>query len=191
MRIGVVSDTHNNLKNCRRIARLFNETGVDAVVHTGDITQAKTLAVFAALDAPLYGVYGNNDQERDALDSAARELGFCFRDPPIEFAWSNRRIIVVHDPRDLTGALGPEHDLALHGHTYKKGLSEWTEHVGQHVLVKGDEVVGFFASYEAAITEGYGRFGPDPFLVKQVSIIEQTHFVPAPRIIDAALHGPS
>ena len=118
MRIGVVSDTHNNLKNCRRIVRLFNEAGVDAVVHTGDITQAKTLAVFAALDAPLYGVYGNNDLEREALDSTARELGFRFRDPPLEVVWSDRRIIVVHDPRDLTGTLGPEHDLALHGHTH-------------------------------------------------------------------------
>ena len=72
MRIGVVSDTHNNLKNCRRIVQLFNDARVDAVVHTGDITQGKTLAVFASLAAPLYGVFGNNDQERGGLNAAAR-----------------------------------------------------------------------------------------------------------------------
>ena len=43
MRIGVVSDTHNNLKNVRRIVELFNTAAVDRVIHTGDITQAKQL----------------------------------------------------------------------------------------------------------------------------------------------------
>ena len=51
MRIGVVSDTHNNLKNVAKIVELFNEVGVDRVIHTGDITQAKTLDVFAQLHA--------------------------------------------------------------------------------------------------------------------------------------------
>ena len=118
MRIGVVSDTHNNLKNCRRIVQLFNDAGVDAVIHTGDITQARTLAEFAALDAPLHGVFGNNDEEREELTAAAREFGFRFQDPPLEMVWSKRSIIVVHDPRELEGRLGPEHDLVLHGHTH-------------------------------------------------------------------------
>ncbi len=43
MRIGVVSDTHNNLKNVAKIVDLFNASRVERVVHTGDITQAKTL----------------------------------------------------------------------------------------------------------------------------------------------------
>ena len=41
MRIGVVSDTHNNLKNVRRIVELFNAAAVDRVIHTGDITQSQ------------------------------------------------------------------------------------------------------------------------------------------------------
>ncbi len=48
-RIGVVSDTHNNLANVARIVELFNAAGVDRVVHTGDITQAKTRVPFAAM----------------------------------------------------------------------------------------------------------------------------------------------
>ncbi len=58
MRIGVVSDTHNHLSNTARIVDLFNAARVDRVVHTGDITQARTLRVLAALDAPLVGVLG-------------------------------------------------------------------------------------------------------------------------------------
>lgn len=118
MRIGVVSDTHNNLKNARRIVELFNHSGVERVVHTGDITQAKTLEVFAHLNAPLYGVFGNNDEERDALNAAIARFGFEFREPPFELDWHQRRIIVVHDPLEFDGTLRADHELALHGHTH-------------------------------------------------------------------------
>ena len=47
MRIGIVSDTHNNLGNVAAIVELFNQAKVDRVIHTGDITQAKTLDVLA------------------------------------------------------------------------------------------------------------------------------------------------
>ncbi len=124
MRIGVVSDTHNNLKNVRIIVDLFNTNVVDAVVHTGDITQAKTLQEFARLDAPLFGVFGNNDQERDALDAAITEHGFTFHEPPWEFRWAGREIIVVHDPLELEGALTDKHELVLHGHTHLKRIEQ-------------------------------------------------------------------
>ena len=118
MKIGVVSDTHNNLVNVREIVRLFNAAGVDRVVHTGDITKAKTLDVLAGLDAPLYGVYGNNDVERESLDASAARHGFVFRDPPLDLDWADQRIVVVHDPRDLLQPNMDRHNLALHGHTH-------------------------------------------------------------------------
>lgn len=124
MRIGVVSDTHNNLKNVRRIVELFNTSAVDAVVHTGDITQAKTLDVFASLKMPLVGVFGNNDQERVELDAAIERHGFEFREPPWEFEWANRRIIVAHDPLELRDRVHPHHELVLHGHTHLKRLEQ-------------------------------------------------------------------
>ena len=77
MKIGVVSDTHNNLKNCNKIVELFNEALVDRVIHTGDITQAKTLEVLSNLRAPMWGVFGNNDLgERDSLLNAAKQFDF-------------------------------------------------------------------------------------------------------------------
>ena len=118
MRIGIVSDTHNNITNVHRIVELFNDARVDRVIHTGDITQAKTLEVFTHLNAPLYGVFGNNDKERESLEAAMGQFGFLFRDPPFELEWHGRRIVVVHDPLELDGTLAAHHDLALHGHTH-------------------------------------------------------------------------
>lgn len=118
MRIGVVSDTHNHLANVARIVELFNAAAVERVVHTGDITQARTLHAFARLRAPLCGVYGNNDLERASLERACAELAFEFVDPPLRLTLAERRIVVVHDPLDLRvhrdGA-----EVALHGHDHR------------------------------------------------------------------------
>ena len=145
MRIGIVSDTHNNLKNVAKIVELFNTARVERVIHTGDITQAKTIRAFAALEAPLWGVFGNNDQERDALDAAILECGFRFADPPLELFWHERRIIVVHDPRDLDGALNEAHHIALHGHTHRHRL----ERVGSQLIFNPGECAGHMEGHNA------------------------------------------
>lgn len=123
MRIGIVSDTHNNLKNVRKIVDIFNQEDVDRVIHTGDISQAKTLNVLADLKAPLFGVFGNNDQERATLDAAVATHGFTFQDPPLRLRWAERDIVVVHDPLEFDGHLADE-DLALHGHTHRYRLEQ-------------------------------------------------------------------
>ena len=119
MRIGVVSDTHNQLRNVRRIVELFNAAGVDRVVHTGDITEARTLEALADLDAPLVGVYGNNDVDRASLATAADAAGIRLEEPPLSVTWHERRLLIVHDPHFLTQHDLDSHDVVLHGHTHR------------------------------------------------------------------------
>lgn len=145
MRIGVVSDTHNNLKNVAQIVELFNRARVDRVVHTGDISQAKTLDLLARLDAPLVGVYGNNDVEREALDAAVDRHGFRFVEPPLRLHWHDRRIIVVHDPLQFDGTLDSADELALHGHTHFYRH----ERKGQTLLFNPGECAGHMRGYNA------------------------------------------
>ena len=123
MRIGVMSDTHNHLGNVARIVELLNHAGVERVVHTGDITQPKTLEVLARLRAPLQAVLGNNDLgERAALERAAARLGIGLAEPPLRLEWAERRLLVLHDPRELDAAWSAEHDVVLHGHTHRHVL---------------------------------------------------------------------
>jgi hypothetical protein len=61
--------------------------------------------------------------------------------------------------------------------TYKKKLPELKVHEGKFVLIKGDQVVDVFGTYEDAIKEGYSKFKLEPFLVKQIHAIEQVQFV--------------
>lgn len=52
---------------------------------------------------------------------------------------------------------------------FNEHLEEWRQsHVGQFVLIKADEVLGFFPSLDEAFAEGTQRFGLEPFFVKQI-----------------------
>ena len=51
--LGSALDTTSQLENVSRIVLLLDASGVDRIVHTGDITQAKTLVALACLEAPL------------------------------------------------------------------------------------------------------------------------------------------
>lgn len=55
---------------------------------------------------------------------------------------------------------------------YTDRLHEWRGHEGKFVLIHGGDVIGFYTSYEDAITIGYEKFGLDPFLVKQIQTVD-------------------
>lgn len=146
MRIGIVSDTHNNLKNVRQIISLFNEAEVEKVIHTGDISQAKVMQAFADLEAPLFGVYGNNDQgELASLEVAAVEMGFHFIQPPLALEWAGRRIVVVHDPLELEPLDLSAYDVILHGHTHRLRI----EQNDKHTIFNPGECAGFMQGKNA------------------------------------------
>lgn len=145
MRIGVVSDTHDHLANVARIVEILNDSGVARVVHTGDITKARTLDALALLRAPLVGVYGNNDRERESLEAAAALHGFEIVDPPLALHWAGRRVVVVHDPRELGERLLAGFDVALHGHDHRRGC----ERRGSTLVFNPGECAGHLRGHNA------------------------------------------
>ena len=80
MLLGVVSDTHNNLLNIDKIIEIFNEKKVESVIHTGDITKARSLEKFSSLNCDFFAVYGNNDRNEFGLDKVAIDCNFIIQD---------------------------------------------------------------------------------------------------------------
>jgi hypothetical protein len=66
-----------------------------------------------------------------------------------------------------------EKELAM----YRRKLPELKSSEGRFVLIHGDDVVDTYSGYDDAIKEGYGKFGLEPFLVKQIQTAEQVQFV--------------
>ena len=97
MLIGVVSDTHNNLKNINKIISIFNDEEVSIVVHTGDIANSNSLEQFSKLDCELTGVYGNNDRHEIGLKEVALKNSFTFQNPPKYLQISGKKIMIFHE----------------------------------------------------------------------------------------------
>ena len=145
MKIGVVCDTHNNVRNVKRIVELFNEARVQRVIHAGDITKGSTLDLFGTLTCPLYGVFGNNDVEREGLAEAITRHQFAFQDPPLRLRWHGRSILVVHDPAMLADVDLGDSELVLHGHTHLNR----EERSSQCLIFNPGECAGQMGGYNA------------------------------------------
>jgi hypothetical protein len=68
--------------------------------------------------------------------------------------------------------------LATELNVFEAHLPGWLDREGQHVLIKGEEVVGFFSTRDEALMTGYTRFGIVPFLVKQIAPVEPVYNLP-------------
>ncbi len=52
--------------------------------------------------------------------------------------------------------------------TYRDRLDELLRHEGQYVVIKGQEIAGYFRTRRSAIEAAVDAYGPAPFLVKKV-----------------------
>jgi putative phosphoesterase len=122
MKIGVLSDSHDNLPNIRKAVEIFSKNGVEALIHAGDFCSPFTLAEFKPLSEQgikMSAVFGNNDGDRLLL--ARRAGDFCtFTDGAAILAIGGRRILVMHYPElaDDLYRLGA-YDLVIYGHNHK------------------------------------------------------------------------
>ena len=121
MKIGVVSDTHNNQKNIEIIINLFNDEKVTLVIHTGDIANAKSLEQFSKLNSELIGVYGNNDRNESGIEEVALKNNFLFQEPPRKLSLCNREIAIFHEPEKIEQFLleNKKTNVVLYGHTHR------------------------------------------------------------------------
>lgn len=120
--LGVLSDTHNQVKNLRAALEIFERAGVRTLIHCGDVTTLETLEWLA--EYRVIYVYGN-------LDAAPGELrDMLLRYDPLNYggvSYSGEidgvKIAAVHG--HLPGAVDAlahsgEYDYVFTGHTHKR-----------------------------------------------------------------------
>lgn len=140
MIIGITGDTHNNLKNISKICSIFNEKNPSFVIHTGDITLAKSLKAFSILKMPLIGVFGNNDQsEKVSLLKEAKNLGFSLNEEPHLINIKNKRILIIHHPELINSIDTKDINFIFHGHTHRYRL----ENIKKTIIFNPGECAGY------------------------------------------------
>ncbi|SNZ12405.1 hypothetical protein SAMN06269185_1701 [Natronoarchaeum philippinense] len=134
MLIGVISDTHDNVAAVDRAVEIFEDAGVDAVVHCGDVIAPPVVPHFDGLE--VHAVLGNNDGELDGLESAFRQLGngsaLHGRFAELEFDGTQFAVLHGEDTAEVEGhAQSGEYDYVCYGH----------HHVAEERAVDGTTVL--------------------------------------------------
>ncbi len=126
MKIGVISDTHDNLGAIQRAVSLFNKERVELVLHAGDFVAPFALLAFGGLTVPLRGVFGNCDGEKIVLLETANKLGFHLETTPTHFEIDNRKILLMHQPAEIDALVKSEsYDLIIYGHLHKPEIARY------------------------------------------------------------------
>lgn len=126
MRLGILSDTHDQLERVEHAVRLLQAEGADALVHCGDLTGETILAACALL--PCYFVFGNHDADSvRILENAAARLGAICLGWGGQVTLAGKRVGVVHGHLhiDVRPLLATQPDYLLSGHSHAPG--DWRE----------------------------------------------------------------
>jgi putative phosphoesterase len=123
MRIGILSDTHDQVARTARAVALLAARGAEALVHCGDFTGPDVVDECASAGLPLWFVFGNNDYHEAALRraAAAAAAGAVCLGYGGEFELGGRRLAVTHgdSDRELRRLTAAAPDYLLFGHSHR------------------------------------------------------------------------
>jgi putative phosphoesterase len=120
MKVGVISDTHDNVPAVEAAMERFRAADVDALVHCGDFVAPPVIPRLDLDGVPVHAVRGNNDGEREGLASAFDSLaGGTLHGRFAEPTFDDVDVAVLHgEQRPVVEALARsgEYDVVCHGH---------------------------------------------------------------------------
>lgn len=134
MKIGIISDTHDNVEAVERAVERFEAEGIEVVLHCGDFIAPLIVPLFGGFE--LHGVLGNNDGEVEGLlsafDALERDSQLHGRFASLEL--DNCKIAMLHgesmaEVRSI--AASGHFDVVCYGHHHARKL----EDVGDTMLV--------------------------------------------------------
>jgi putative phosphoesterase len=125
MKIGILSDTHDNLPNISKAVAIFEERQTEALIHAGDFCSPFVFRIFEKIKpwcAKMYAVFGNNDGDKLLLTKMGGDL-CVFKEIVHEVTLGDRKIAVMHYQELAERFYGEgSFDLVIFGHTHKHVL---------------------------------------------------------------------
>jgi len=139
MKIGIISDTHDNLPRIKKAVTFFNQEKVDLVLHAGDFVSPFTALEFKNLNCPLKGVFGNNDGDKLYLQEKFKVIGELYPVPYI-VKINNKNVIMLHKEKLIDAlAESQRYDVIIYGHTHRSDLRK----IGKTLIINPGECGGW------------------------------------------------
>ena len=146
MKIGLISDTHDNIQNIQKAISLFNDKHVSFVIHAGDIVSPEAVEAFTGVK--LIAVLGNNDLEVDGLTNAFDRIGGQLKGEFHELVQDDLIFAIYHgtNPRRKESLIqSGKYDVVVYGHTHRIQNKK----IGKTLVVNPGTAKGWFFGYRA------------------------------------------
>ena len=130
VKIGVISDTHDDVENTEKAIDIFNTLKVDHIFHAGDYVYPGMISLFKKLnkETKFYGVRGNNDGELMGITRQFDEIENAqFLNEFGKLLISSKNIAIYHGTNsDLSQSLVESQlfDILILGHTHIKRIEK-------------------------------------------------------------------
>ncbi len=133
MRIGIISDTHDNQRAVRRAIEMFNEQSVDYVLHAGDMARPSTASLFAELRGSRFiAVMGNCDVDHVSMKQTIQAFGGDYHESGFDGEIGDKAVYMAHIPHSVKQATDSQtYDLVVYGHTHHQDIHR----VGKTLIV--------------------------------------------------------
>lgn len=146
MKIGLISDTHDNIQNIQKAIISFNEKLVRVVIHAGDIVSPEAVEAFDGMK--LIGVLGNNDLQVNELTDAFDNIGGQLKGEFCEIEQDNLIFAGYHgtnSKRKESLIQCGKYDVVVCGHTHRIQNKK----VGKTLILNPGTENGWFFGYGA------------------------------------------
>jgi putative phosphoesterase len=115
MRIGVISDTHDNIGKIKSAVEFLKSEKIEYLIHCGDFVAPFVLPYLEEGNfKKIIGVFGNNDGEKLILKKKMPDI----YKPPFSFTLENFKILILHEPLEEEILKCISYDLIAYGHTH-------------------------------------------------------------------------
>jgi len=143
MKFAIVSDSHGNVANFKKIVQWLNKENIKIILHCGDIGNIESLKEsLVDFSGEFFGVFGNMDKDFKILvDEYNKIPRVKIEEKVLETEIDGKKIAITHFPEEAKNlAETGKYDLVFYGHTHKP----WEEKVGNCRLINPGESAGQF-----------------------------------------------
>ncbi|MHA1223553.1 MAG: metallophosphoesterase [Candidatus Heimdallarchaeaceae archaeon] len=140
MKIGIMSDSHDNMKNIKKAIFIFKQNNVEYILHAGDLISPFCIPLFEEYKGKLHLCSGNNIGDSYLIKKFIKEFGYYY-DTLGEIEIEGKLFGLYHgtNPAILDALFKSQnYDYIITGHTHHKEIKK----NGKTILINPGETYG-------------------------------------------------